>query len=100
MDQKVSKCSQVGLNKHLAGRERWLSALSALSGTIKTVTMFHYQFLKEKQNLFAVNVFEINYLITLFFFLFKENRFSNNQYSKNCLKELYIKLAFKGHTLS
>ena len=42
-------------------------ALSALSGTIKTVTMFHYQFLKEKQNLFAVNVFEINYLVTIFF---------------------------------
>ena len=45
-----------------ARRERWLS------GTIKTVTMFHYQFLEEKQNLFAVNVFEKNYLVTLFFF--------------------------------
>ena len=54
------------------GRERWLSALSALSGTIKTVTMFHYQFLEEKLNLFAVNVFEINYLVTLFFFVLKK----------------------------
>ena len=62
-----------------------MDALSVLSGTIKTVIMFHYQFLKEKQNLFAVNVFEINYLVTVFF-LFKENRFSNNQYSKKCLK--------------
>ena len=44
-------------------------ALSALSGTIKTVTMFRYQFLEEKLNLFAVNVFEINYLVTRFFFL-------------------------------
>ena len=52
-----------------------------------TVTMFHYQFLEEKLNLIAVNVFEINYLVTLFFFsCFKENRFSNNQYSKICLK--------------
>ena len=31
-----------------SGRERWLSALSALSGTIKTVTMFHYHFFRRK----------------------------------------------------